>query len=285
MKAVKQKKHPARSLAGFTLLELITVMGIIVAMTAVVVGSYSAIARSMAELAGRDTLRRAATLCRQHACIDGKDTYFFITGVDRFVLARRAGVLTTAPGTLSSLSAAERPPYDDSPSSAYWIQDKYTDLGAASISGSLIGFGSTTNPDNFSDMSSDLMVFNFTKGTFATVKYPPWYDVNKDAWVMGVNKRDSSDTFSKPETFRAGDQYGWVIYPEQRLPKGYAFVKGANNFIESGSFYFKPNGLLGVLTSNNPLSSGNGVKISIQELAKKDNNLSEIEIDGYGSIK
>ncbi len=259
-----------RRRTGFTLLELIAVMGIIVALSLVVVSGYASIMRTMSEMAGVNALRKAAMLCRQHACIDGRDTYFFITGFDKYVLCRKAGTITAR--NTNSRSGDDRPSYmPPGQYKALWLMDKYSDLGASTESFS--GMDSTGQMSaeqlaEFDATYAGTRLFDLTDGKTASVKYPPWFDYRTDTWIMGLPEDTSPG-------FNLNSQYGWTVYPEQKLPKGYSFVQGADHFIEEGSFYFKPDG-----TAH---SDDNLLTISVQELGTK--KISTIKIDGNGKVQ
>ena len=51
-------------------------------MSVIVVSGYSGITRSLSAQAGTDALKRTLLLARQQACVDGVDTYVWVTGVD-----------------------------------------------------------------------------------------------------------------------------------------------------------------------------------------------------------
>ena len=272
--------HKTQSRRGFTLLELIAVMGIAVALSLVIIGGYSGIMRTMSEMAGVNALRRAATLARQHATIDGRDTYFFITGFDTYVLCRRAGVISDRHER--SLSGDDRPTY--LPPGQYadtiWLYDQYSDLGAAAESFAGIGSTGELTADQVEEMLEDdkysgTFLFDLEKGEFAAVTYPPWFDHKTDCWVMGISKKDADGKAIKE--FKEGHAYGWTLYPEQRLPKGYAFVNGKDNFIEAGSFYFKPDGM------PDSRDTPPRLEVSVQELSS--GTIATIKIEKSGKIE
>lgn len=271
IKALSSTSH-VRSRRGFTLLELIAVMGIIVALSLVIVGGYSGMMRTVSEMAGVNALRRGAMLARQHATIDGRDTYFFLTGFDTYVLCRRAGVISEHVTT--PLSNEFRPAYLPlgTYSDAIWLYDQYSDLSAAAESFAGIGASGELTADQLDETLSDdqysgTLLFDLTDGELARVKYPPWFEYQTDRWVMGIDK--------EAKGFKNKSAYGWTIYPEQNLPKGYAFVDGKDNFIEEYNFFFKPDG-----TAD---TEKNKLEISIQELSS--GKVSKIKINVNGKIE
>ena len=263
MTEAKQENQRRRRGAGFTLLELIAVMGIIVTLSFVVVGGYSGILRALAKNAGESSLRKMATLCRQHACIDGSRTYFWVTGIDTYVLCRKAGTISAT--SSSDRSGDDRPSYLPSGQySAWWIMDNFSDLGSSqesfdSASGDVDAATQKALADSIQDGTyKGLLLFDITKGEMAKVKYPPWYDKRGDYWIMGLVGLDGkvssipSGAFKKVEG--KDTDYGWALYPEQQLPKGYAFVNDGSMYVidedtgefQSGkSFFFEPEGTAG----------------------------------------
>lgn len=252
---------------GFTLLELIAVMGIIVALSLVIVGGYSGMIRTISEKAGVNALRRGAMLARQHATIDGRDTYFFLTGWDTYILCRRAGTISAR--ETRPLSGKERPIY--MPPGQYgnviWIYDQYSDLSSAMEFEDENALTKEQQDEIKEGEYAGALIFDLKEKELSVIRYPPWYEYQTDRWVMGIDK--------KAKEFDAGNVYGWAVYPEQKLPKGYAFVKSKDNFLEEGSFYFKPDG-----TAE---SDDNMLNISIQELSS--GKLSTMKIQQNGTVE
>lgn len=268
MKHVLSPTVYVNSRRGFTLLELIAVMGIIVALSLVIVGGYSGMMRTIAEKAGINALQRAAMLTRQHATIDGRATYFYITSSESYVICRRAGVVSLSEERVRS-STVDLPPYASSGATpmTLWIYDNYADLsGAAEFDLNFIGDGKKLTQDQIKDLLDTYqgtLLFDLETRDSALVTYPPWFDHLNDRWIIGVDKDAPG--------FDANHSYGWMVYPQQKLPKGYAFVSVKDKFIEEGHLYFNPDGTLGTVGTPAPLST-----LSIQELSS--GIISEIEI-------
>lgn len=209
----------AKPRGGFTLLELVAVIGIIAVMSVIVVSGYSGITRSLSAQAGTDTLKRLLLLARQQACVDGVDTYVWVTGVDSFVVVRRAGTVCHEPTT-----GRRKPGYlqtgGEFSVSSNWIVDDYADLGGASMDFRFDG--SSTNEQKekaieaYASGENVMLVFDMDAAKTAVIEYPPFFDASIDAWAFGISSVPSG-------AFKEGHAYGWLALPEQRLPKGFSF--------------------------------------------------------------
>ena len=219
-------RRPARrrARAGFTLLELVAVIGIIALMSVVVVGGFNGIMRAISDTSGADAMRRALMLARQQACVDGEDTYVWVTGMNKFAVVRRAGTVT------SSTSGSRNPSYlqvggREKSVSAKWIEDEYADLAQATESFAIDANTLNDDIDAIVNKYKGIRVFDMSTAKMADITVPPWFDGKKDAWVFGIDSGASG--------FAAGADYGWLIYPEQTLPAGYVF---AGSYDSNGAF-------------------------------------------------
>lgn len=208
--------------SGFTILELIAVIGIMAVIATAVVGGFSGMMKGVAHRNASDSVRRALNLARQEACVDGNDAYFYPVDVNSYAIVRRAGVVT------SSNTGTRDVQYGDKlkiksvslGSGGKWIVDEFADLSDSTES--FVVDETMDNADlleTFKDYAGS-MVFDMDDGVYADVAYPPYRDKNIDAWVFGVKNAGSS--------FNANDEYGWVTHPIQSLPQGYVF-KGTYN--------------------------------------------------------
>ena len=180
----------AKPRGGFTLLELVAVIGIIAVMSVIVVSGYSGITRSLSAQAGTDTLKRLLLLARQQACVDGVDTYVWVTGVDSFVVVRRAGTVCHEPTT-----GRRKPGYlqtgGEFSVSSNWIVDDYADLGGASMDFRFDG--SSTNEQKekaieaYASGENVMLVFDMDAAKTAVIEYPPFFDASIDAWAFGIS--------------------------------------------------------------------------------------------------
>jgi prepilin-type N-terminal cleavage/methylation domain-containing protein len=278
----------ARRRRGFTLLELIAVMGIIVAMSVIVVGGYRGMMSAIAQRAGVDALAKAVTLCRQYATIDGKETYFWITGFDTYVICRKAGKVDNNPERVKSrpLEDYEKAACGYLPAgnySAYWITDSFADLGSAEdYTQAMDEDAKEAVVEAMEDKTyNGGLVFDFTAGKVARIRYPAWFVAEYGYWIMGLMGPARED--SPPNSFKINSEYGWMVGPEYQLPKGYVFdpsmykyKSSDGEFQEGERFYFRPDG-----TPAKPTGGGN-VKLVINEIGT--NQKPEVVVRQDGTI-
>lgn len=217
-----------RNTAGFTLMELMAVVGIIVVMAALVVGGYSGIQRAMGSSSGADNFRRALVLARQQACVDGTDMFVWCIDPEKYIVCRRGGIVS---GLATGRSSKRPGTYSRDEFNAWWVCDEYADLGDGAEKayfmqdGTLSG-GATGESDAYDeDIAKDFLkafkqnwVFDITKKKACVYAYPPFYNAEDDCWMFGI---DMSDYISG--TFLNGHEYAWALMPVQNLPGGYVF--------------------------------------------------------------
>ena len=234
MQAFRQTKPrlreaPARRRdSGFTLLELVAVIGIIAIMSVVVVGGFNSILRAISGDTADSGLKRILNAARQQACVDGQDVYVWVTGMNSYAVVRKAGTVTGRNtgsrdfewGTDKSLSNL-------GDGRALWLFDAYADLGNVGLSFSFDDDFEENDVRAVFDQYKGLLVFDMEDGTMANVIVPPTFANASDAWVFGVEKSEAGSSF------KVGSDYGWVVLPEQYLPKGYVFD---GSFDADGSF-------------------------------------------------
>ena len=204
---------------GFTLVELIAVIGIIALMSTLVLGGFSGILGAISSDSCENTFRRAVSRARQEACVTGKETFVWVTGVRSFVVVRAASTITDSKdGTFSpSWYRKEGEESSISVSDAFWIIDEDADLAAAREQHRFDSNASDADLKSYVDSYEGVYVFDMDGAAWARVKYPPWYELSIDAWVFGIRKEFPSGTFKKDSA------YGWSVMPEQHLPAGFVF--------------------------------------------------------------
>ena len=266
MKTQQNKNTPRRASrrGAFTLLELIAVMGIIVTLSSVVVAGVGSIIRMISEKSATDILVKAIKLTRQHACVDGRDTYLYIIGQESYVICRRSGVITrTVTGSL------KHPNYE-SEVSARWVFDEFADLSVAKENW---GAGLINNNKL---QYKGIKIFDLTAGRAVELQYDPFYYQQGGEYAIGLPMGTAK--------FAQGNVYGWVVYPPQMLPKGYAFQVSKNGaFVEEQDLETHPRYIMFDASGN---ASGNpGMEIFVKKLGSDDKEASfVVSVDTKGKI-
>lgn len=271
--------------SGFTLLELLGVMGVIVVMSFVVVSSFRNIRQGLNDTSSSKTLHDSILLARQHAMLDNSRVFLIVTGINSYLLCREGGVVThkTTDGT-------KYVEYLDRNVSAFWMSDEWTDWDALSE-----GFIKIYDKDKVNNMIGanahnfkykGISVYDLNEGEYATIAVPPFQD-NNDLWCIGFNK----STIKNSNLFNVGNTYGWMLYEERFLPRGYAFDNKHYKLDEKGFFEscsgsilcFNQDGTIDVDTNSNFVD-----ELIIGEVdatkAESIKNTVSIQIDMNGSI-
>lgn len=205
--------------AGFTLLELVAVIGIIAIMSAIVLGGFNGMLRAISEDTGASALRRSCNLAWQQALVDGNDVFVWVTGVDSYVIVRRAGTVTDFNDGSRSYSWGDGQSLDNlADGRARWVFDDYADLGNVGVSFAFNDDDTEASVREVFDQYKGLLAFDLDAKVLANVIVPPMHDKSADAWVFGVDKSSAGSG-----GFKTGHDYGWLVVPEQYLPKGYVF--------------------------------------------------------------
>lgn len=209
---------------GFTLVELIAVIGIIALMSTLVLGGFSGILGAISSDSCENTFRRAISRARQEACVTGKETFVWVTGVRSFVVVRAASTITDSKdgGSVSFAPSWYRKKGEESSVSVkdkdvIWIVDEDADLADAQEQHRFDSNASDADLQRYVDSYEGVYVFDMDGAAWARVKYPPWYEFSIDAWVFGIRKDFPNGKF------KARSAYGWSVMPEQHLPAGFVF--------------------------------------------------------------
>lgn len=280
---------PRAAKAGFTLMELMAVVGIIVIMAALVVGGYSGIQRAMGTSTGADGLRRALSAARQQACVDGVDVYVWCVDRDKFIVCREGGVVS---GALTGRST-QKPGYADGNGiDAWWVCDEYADLGQnaqnAYIDPASLGTGDSSNAGTAAQklLNSDFLlnhrktlVFDVTAKKACTYSFPAFYGASKDyeGWLFGLDPKERESG-----TFENGHEYAWALMPLQQLPGGFVFAGSWKNdgeldkdWMQRAYVHFYPDG-----RADCGLSGG----FRITEAGVKNPYVQTVQVNGDGLV-
>ena len=211
---------------GFTLVELLAVMGLMGLMAAIAIGGYSAVVRGMSDRAALDAAKGLADAALQRAIIDGKRTqiYLFdeVIKVDSDMSA----------GIVNGLAIAVRPVGRISAKVGDLLCDEFGDLNRA--------YGVTQSGEEEGDVtetSSSMRLYNIKQESYAVVKqYVAKAAVDETVMESTASNGETWNTKSfvtygfQPDqessdggaTFEAGQEYGQE-FSVVRLPAGYTF--------------------------------------------------------------
>ena len=113
--------------SGFTILELIAVIGIIAVIGTAVIGGFSGMMKSVARRSAADSVRRALNLARQEACVDGNDTFLYPVDVNRYAIVRKAGTITNVGTGSRKVKFEGVNEFQTSIDGGKWILDEFAD--------------------------------------------------------------------------------------------------------------------------------------------------------------
>ena len=171
---------------GFTLLELLAVMGIMLIMATIGITAYRGMVTGSGITASLGHLRQTLSLARQQAIMQGKNAYVVFvqtTNESWYVTCLGQGTKTDRYG------------------SARYLVDKYeSELGQVASSSVLF------------NLSKDKAVYG---QTFSEVSSAPIYDSALLAWEIVVDDPIWTD----------GARYGWEVSKRVQLPRGFRFVE------------------------------------------------------------
>lgn len=233
-----------RGRSAFTLIELIAVMGIIVALALLVVGGYSGMSRAIAAGQGSRQVADSLLLARQTACVNGTRIYCYILDEDQYVLCRKMGT-SCGNGGKSSYQKGSDPSFMDD---AYVFYDYYTDLGsfvndADSAAQSYVLTNTTSSASSGTTFASNALLFDLTLSAKThEAKYGRLRGVRENTAVVGWSLYFRPSTGNDASRYFAdGADYGIALFPIRALPKGFVFLEE-----DIGKYlYFEPTGLAG----------------------------------------
>lgn len=215
-----------RRRAAFTLLEMLVVMGIMLAIATIVIGSFIASVRGASWRSAAAHFEQAMTLARQRACMDGQTTLLLIAPTNEF--GERAAYFICRKAGEISLSKPD----------AYVIEDQYADLTAFTNTfrqGSLKGaLGTIYNIRT----GKPFNIFYVNDATSMIISNVPPYDT--DPWLA--------------KDWKVDDAYGWALHARNYLPKGFYFVKPSVDDIWGVSF--SPDGRSSSIVGNTVTPTG-----------------------------
>ena len=223
---------------GFTLVELLAVMGLMGLMAAMAIGGYSAVVRGMSDRAALDAAKGIADAALQRAMVDGKRTQIYLFDEVLKVDSEMSA------GIVNGLAIAVRPVGRISAKIGELLCDEFGDLERA--------YGTTQSGEeegSVADTSFNMRLYNIKQEDFAVVKpYVAKAEVdeellesnaanNGESWTTRAFEaygfQPDEDSGEGNATFEAGQEYGQE-FSVIRLPPGYTFspnvsMTGAGN--------------------------------------------------------
>lgn len=203
-----------RGRRGFTLMELLVVMAIMLIISTILVASYFGMIRAASYTAAENDVYNTLQLARQRACMDGSRVFFMLIDSNSYVLVHGVGTLSQDAYTTGDDS--EIPGPDDK------LSDAYADL------------------EGLTSVSNNVRIWHMDENAFADVlRIRRAYDqkIEDPLDTSKEYKRNEYSIFVAPlgassDLWRKGDRYGFELYPRQALPKGFFFSLSGSEFAE-----------------------------------------------------
>lgn len=212
---------------GFTLVELLAVMGLMGLMAAMAIGGYSAVVRGMSDRAALDAAKGLADAALQRAIIDGKRTQIYLFDEVLKIDSEMSA------GMVSGVAIAVRPVGRISAISGNLYCDEFSDLERSyGVAGE-----SDTDGGEKKENRSNFRLYNLAQKNYAVVKeYVSPYEFSEDTLVTTSGNKEvfeskeftiygferDSGTSEGGASFEAGQEYG-KEFMVTRLPPGYTF--------------------------------------------------------------
>jgi prepilin-type N-terminal cleavage/methylation domain-containing protein len=223
---------------GFTLLELLVVISMMIFITTIAVMNYFGAMRTAGYNAVSNDVFNALLMARQRACLDNKPVYVYLIDTTNYVLLESFGTAAIVETDLSAPSGPGKILYDQYNDVSGFVSNSIIvdidNLGTGAIAWST---GTAHSPTNTFFINGDgTPVLN-------TLNYSTIYVTNNPA----------CNNFN----WKSGDRYGVTVFAPQMLPKGFEFVTPST---PGQSIVFNPDG-----TVNAGVSS-----LVVQETLKND---------------
>ena len=232
--------------AGFTLIEMLSVMAVMVMLTTIVVASGFGMRRGASANAALQIPQNVMEYARQRACMDGRRTAVLFAPDEEGVFS--ASIFQAAGTVISSSSLA--------------IVDKFSDVAEVTS-----GFNVLT-------------VFNFNTGKTFTVgsiehenqstaymvdfKKVEGHDASADGkknqyfYPHTIITRSSDDPPINPASWPSGSAYGFEIAERQTMPKNFSYAHKSGGEKKDDSFWF-------VFTPDGTTEKANSAVITVKE--------------------
>ena len=210
---------------GFTLLELLIVITIMIFITTIIVMNYFGAMRTASYSAAANDVYDSLMLTRQRACIDGSRTYLYLLDATNYVIVRSVSNITTTKQNMVLNTTNCWVLYD--------IYADLTDYSATTIrdldqpnATALVLHTEKAQPEGGGQLALDLPA-KLGGGSYNVPAYAHYVTNDLSAW--------------KP-----GDRYGIELHERQTLPLGFYFSTGdaAGTAIDNDVVKFQGDGTL-----------------------------------------
>jgi len=235
---------------GFTLLELLVVMTIMIFITTIVLMNTLGGTRSSAYASAANDVLNSCMLGHQRACIDGTKTFLFMTDSSNFCLVRWVGTASKVYPNANNLM----------------MDDFYTDLSQYTNS-TYSGSSALIMVDMDKGLSAGVTNITINSGVSTGNGLETWTNAAFELTLVPTNNTTLASLIAN---WSAGDNYGIALQSSQMLPKGFHFELG--NTVDGASpagnyIVFNPDGTLtcGCSLTSPPWPSGSPWSLSIAE--------------------
>ena len=226
-----------RKRKGFTLIELMVVMGLMVLIGAIVVTGSFGMSRATSYTAAENIVYNTLQMARQRACTDGKRVAVVFVGDEK----------DTADYADDSFTAIEAVGTVTEPISGNYLQDRCANLAKYTESGRMTTGATSTNT-----------VWNLRTGAkFHGFEVKSDFNSGASYAIPGMGTGNTAHKYGYTVTqitpitgsgfnrgdWRQGDPYGFQIIPAQVLPRGFKIGLDAVGVSPAGKLLvFEPDG-------------------------------------------
>jgi prepilin-type N-terminal cleavage/methylation domain-containing protein len=243
--------------AGFTLMELLVVMAIMLTISTILVAGYFGMTRAASYAAAETDVYNLIQLARQRACLDGTKVFFMLIDSNSYVLVHGVGELT-------------RDMENKSFNGRHRIYDAYADHFV------------------ITNASSKLCVWNMDRNVYADDVNinlvedggSDTYPGSGEKYTRMINTLDV--VLPQPADYRSwkqGDRYGFELYPRQILPKGFYFgIQDIGTFPKNDKIVFAADGSSSRVSDNVTTTTGITKLYMYEKIAKETSRAVLIEI-------
>lgn len=249
-----------RRAEGFTLIELMVVVGIMILVSAVVVSSSFGMSRASGYTAAENVVYNTLQLAHQKACTDGKRVVVAFVG-DQDKYEDDSLTAIAAAGTVTETVSGN------------YIQDRCANLAKYTENGKQ---SAGTSSDTVWNLKTGAKVEGFKIQLKSVQGNIPGSKNEKFNYTVTQLSPKTSGDFS---SWQKDDPYGFQIIPVQVMPKGFKIGMGAAGTSPSSSLIvFEPNGSSFKASASGMKKEGDTAELWIYEEITKGNSSSAIKI-------